>query len=282
MRCNFAVFLVLLLHSAHAWKFLSFPHFLLNAIYRIPTSPIPQVILDIHHPWVQENKHWLERRLNVAAELCAFNSTLRPDPSTSLNGSRTYPADLFSRINIDNNRPGISRFGWANAVARAEELLNCPAALFDVTELNIDIFVHHGISYESTDEPFNPPVEAPRLFADALHAMPNLRRLRWTVPAPQTEEFARVFSERNLTLPAVRELETQKLSHYMIGVCPGIQSLETLDVRDWGHHPADPRLLLIRAAAEAKNLTQLSMGNAGFKEWDAELLKGKCGARTSV
>jgi hypothetical protein len=277
MRRNFAV-LLLLLNATLAWKFLSFPHSLLDAIYRIPTSPIPQFILDARHPWVEENKRWLDRRVDAAQLLCALNSTVRPDPALSGNGSRTYPADLYRRLEIDNSRVDVSRFGWENAVARLHEMLDCPAALLDVTELYVDIFVHHDhdLFYESTEEPLDPPAELPSLFADALLAMPNLRILHWGVPAPRTRPFERLFVERNLTLPGVRDLYVGVFSEYMLGVCSGIESLQPLnDWHDWGYHRDNPHLLLVRAAASATNLTRFGM-RGGFAGWDAEVLGGEC------
>jgi hypothetical protein len=275
MRRDLAV-LPLLLNAAYAWKLLSFPHFLLNAIYRIPTSPIPQFILDARHPWIEENERWLRRRVDAAQLLCTLNSTMRPDPIVSGTGSRTYPADLFRRLEIDNNRAGTSRYGWANAVARLHEMLDCPAALLDITELSVDIAVHHGLSFESTEEPFDPPAGLPGLLADALLAMPNLRILRWGMPAPQTRRFGRLFEERGLALPGVRDLSVGESSEYMLGVCPRTESLQALDWLAWGYHPdVDPHLLLVRAAASLTNLTGLGM-SGGFRQWNAGVLKGEC------
>lgn len=277
MRRNFAV-LLLLLTAACAWKFLSLPHSLLNTIYRTSPSPIPQFILDARRPWVEENKRWLDRREDAAQLLCALNSTVRPDSAVAGNGSRTYPVDLFHRLEIDNNRAGVSRDGWPNAVARLGEMLDCPAALLDVTELYVDIFVHHDhdLFYESTNEPSDPLAELPGLFADALLAMPNLRILHWGVPAPSSRPFERLFVERNLTLPGVRDLYVGVFSEYMRRICPGIESLQPLhDWYGWGYHRDDPHLLLVRAAASATHLTRFGM-EGGHAGWDANVLQGEC------
>jgi hypothetical protein len=277
MRRNLAL-LLLLLSAAYAWKLLSLPHSLLNTIYRTSRSPIPQFILDARLPWVEENKRWLDRRADAAQLLCALNSTVRADPAIAGNGSRAYPVDLFYRLEIDNSRAGVSRDGWPNAVARLHEMLDCPAALLDVTELYVDIFVHHDhdLFYESTNEPSDPPDELPDLFADALLAMPNLRILHWGVPAPSSRPFERLFAERNLTLPGVRDLYVGVFSEYMLGICPGIESLQPLhDWHGWGYHRDDPHLLLVRAAATATNLTRFGMGG-GYDGWDANILQGEC------
>lgn len=266
--------LLLLLPLAQAWKFLTFPHFVLNAFYRIQTSPIPQFILDAQHPWIEENRARLERLPDAAAQLCALDSPLRPDPAISGNSSSTYPEDLFRRLEIDNSRSGVSRFGWANAVARLEEMHRCPAALLDVAELRVDIYVHHDSPFDASQERFNPPAALPGLFSDALQAMPNLRNLSWRVVSPQTQQLGRVFAERNLTLLGVRDLRLGKFSEYMVGVCPGVESLSALDTMPWRHDTPDPHLLLVHAAAAAKNITHFGMRN-GFNGWDIKLLEGR-------
>lgn len=135
-------------------------------------SKLPQFVHDLRHPWINENKDWLEQRETPYQDLCDLDSPLR---SGGIDG-HVYPTDLFKRLEVDNDGAvGTSRSGWGNALGRLRELKDCPAALNDVNHFYINIYISDGM-YGSRKESFNPGHQIPQLFADVLVAMPNLKR----------------------------------------------------------------------------------------------------------
>lgn len=50
-------------------------------------------------------------------------------------GDLKVPADLFHRLEINNARAGVSRYGWKNARDRLNEMKVCPRAPAEVREL---------------------------------------------------------------------------------------------------------------------------------------------------
>ncbi|KAI1647134.1 uncharacterized protein F4817DRAFT_365479 [Daldinia loculata] len=223
-------------------------------------SLIPTFILDTDHPWLSENRGWLESYPDVASALCDKSSQLWTSPSPG----HEIPTDLFSRINIDNNKVGIKRLGWDNAVSRLNELRNCTAALEDVRYLDVCIYVRTGqFSNPLVDSEM--PSELPGLFAEVLASMPHLERLNWRLNAEHTVAFRDEFSRRNLTLPSVRHLVPGAQSHYLLPMCPG---LETLEAGSFFHHPSwnegyregrDSRFDLVRAASSVNSLREFLM-----------------------
>src|ERR1700761_3247148 len=92
-------------------------------------STVPQFILDTRHPWILANQRKLERLPNAEAFLCSGLDS----ESNELKGTETetggealgIPPDLFDNLEIDNNRVGISRPGWPNALERLGEMTRC-------------------------------------------------------------------------------------------------------------------------------------------------------------
>lgn len=132
----YSLVVVFLAHVANAWELQEY----IPAIFSRP-SRIPQFILDARHPWIQENKNALERLPDPKHAVCSLDSSLRfPNSSSPL----TYPSDLFRYLEIDNNRGGVDRAGWSNAVSRLKEMTDCPAALQDVEAFKVEIFAVGG------------------------------------------------------------------------------------------------------------------------------------------
>lgn len=123
----------------------------------------PVFITDTKHPWIHDNRARLEHHPNPHDLFCSITDT------------PAYPADLFHKLKIDNQKVSISRRGWANAVARLQEICACPAALAGAEELDVDIFVYCDRFYDDP-EPAAPPTKLPRLFADVLGSMPKLKK----------------------------------------------------------------------------------------------------------
>jgi hypothetical protein len=157
---------------------------LLPSSLRISTrSELPPFIHDLRHHWIEENIAWLEERPDPTNDLCVANSALR---NGEIEG-RVVPADLFDRLEIDNNRAGIGRKGWINMRDRLQEISECPVALQQVTYLYMD--VHDSeLTMMDLDE------KIIHLLADVLSAMPSLKRIRWGIPAQANKFFDRVFA----------------------------------------------------------------------------------------
>lgn len=250
---------------SHGWQL---PQVSFNLFNR---PKIPQFILDANHPWIKENRVWLERAPEPQHDLCDLHSPLRGPPKES----HGYPADLFKRLEVDNNRVGIHRSGWDNAVARLREMKKCPAALEDAEVLHVDIYVNNGLTYG--EELPEPPEELPPLFAEVLDSMPNLKRLDWGVPAKSSQFFEKAFVQRNLSLPSLQHLVPGAFSDYLVPVCRNIKVLEAGNHWSWRSFWPDatgPHLRLVRFAALAKNITRFSM-TAGYDGWTTTLLGGR-------
>ncbi|OTB19455.1 hypothetical protein K445DRAFT_19062 [Daldinia sp. EC12] len=237
-------------------------------------SSIPTFILDTDHPWLSENRPWLESYPDVANVLSDKSSPLWTNPSPG----REIPADLFSRINIDNNKPGESRLGWDNAIARLAELRSCAAALQDVEYLHVYIYVHESqVNNGLVDGEM--PSELPGMFADVLASMPHLERLDWGLDIEHTVAFGEEFARRNLILPNVRHLVPGAGSHYLISMCP---ALEILEAGSFFHHASwskpisvdqYSRCNLVRAASAASNLKEFTLLGGWSTRMLEEVLK---------
>ncbi|KAK0115824.1 hypothetical protein ONS95_012875 [Cadophora gregata] len=192
-------------------------------------STIPQFILDTNHPWILTNQRKLESLPNAKDFLC-LNPTQTPKnepsaPKTELE----VPPDLFDNLTIDNNRYGISRPGWPNAIERLTEIKNCPRALASAKSLYIDIYVHSGPYSDlwlRALEPSQPPPEVAILFGDVLEALPSLNHLYWGIHNEYAHFFEESFKSRTLTLPSVKSLRTGPFSQYLVGMCPTLERLE--------------------------------------------------------
>jgi hypothetical protein len=249
----------------------------------IGPSRIPTFILDTQHPWVEQHRNQLECVPNVRELLCNPESIQVsapgfPDPIP-------IPNDIFSSLHVDNNRAGISRLGWNNALHRLREIQACPAALRTCESLKVDIYRHGGSEWDNTWEPATPPAELPGLFADVVSQMPKLKKLDWVRPSDSGEDgfqvgttvssFVKGFAERNLTLPAVEHLLLGPGCESFVGMCPNLTTLETGGGLAWPHwyswsNETDPYMALVRAAAGVKSITAFTMST---QSWRPELLE---------
>ncbi|KAM7191285.1 hypothetical protein V8F20_009340 [Naviculisporaceae sp. PSN 640] len=200
-------------------------------------------ISDARHPWI--TKHYL--RLNSQKDVTRALCTLDPsDPSReSLKAhlsARGFalppPEDLFSRLEVDNNRAGVRRPGWQNAVDRLKEILACPAALAHVKSLDVDIYAGDSkrsemyfaptatFSRTDTGEAVN-VAEVSALFAQLFSSAPKLERLSWKIPCRYTQFFERDFDRMGVMFENIRLLKLGAFSDYMVLFAPGLESLET-------------------------------------------------------
>ncbi|KAI0156956.1 hypothetical protein GGR57DRAFT_462823 [Xylariaceae sp. FL1272] len=238
------------LHAPSACRCLLIP---LSGQSTFPRSKIPQFIVDARQPWIIKNKTRLENLQDVKSYLCSAigNSPMVQD---SERPDLEVPPDLFDYLEIDNNRIGMHRPGWPNAMERLREMKECPAALAHVKHFNVDVFVHkseHSEFYLRNLEWSRPSNESMDAFADVLGNMISLERLEWGVPPSSAHYFEHHFTKRGLSMPSVKKLLPGGMSHFLV----------------------DPAILLTHAGAHASNLTSFSI-DYGFLQWTPAILKG--------
>lgn len=247
-------------------------------------STVPQFILDTRHPWILANQRKLEGLPDARAFLC---SDIPSESSGSAGietkiygGGLEVPRDLFDSLEINNNRGGISRPGWPNALERLGEMKKCQQALKQVKTLEVDIFVHsilYSDNYMKILEPSEPPEQLLARFGDVLESMRNLETLKWMIRKEDTHLFEEAFRSRNLTLPSVKHLEPGPSSHYLVSMCPNLEILKNGGRYEWYHgYMPDKRdwgLMLIQAAALTPKLSSFSMVG-GHKGWTPSLVSG--------
>lgn len=213
-------------------------------------SKVPQFILDIDHQWLATNKTWLSRYPDVRSAICSKESDLWTKPGTP---QHALPADLLARINIDNNKYGVSRFGWKNAAERLREIKNCPAALRDVMILHVNVYVYES-KFDTWTESSLPPKELPHLFAEVLSQLPNLETLHWGISLKSAHLFEAAFAEANVILSSVKHIIPAAYSEWLVRRCPNLESLRAgsfFDHASWNSDDFkldyDARIALIKA-----------------------------------
>jgi hypothetical protein len=258
--------------SAQIWL-ASFQQPLKNLIENpLRRSTVPQFIIDAGHPWILANLRKLERLPNAEAFLCSSpdlesRGSAGTKPGTTIEEFEV-PLDLFNNLEINNNRWGISRPGWANALERLGEMQRCPRALNQVKTLDVGIYIHDS-KYSDLHlkilEPSQPPAKLLDLFGDVLQTMRNLETLKWGIPSKHTHFFESTFKSRELTLPSIKHLEPGLSSHYMVAMCPNLDRLEST---------GGSGLPLIEAAASTPKLKRFAM-EGGHDGWTPELISGR-------
>ena len=271
------------LSSAQTWL-ASFQQPLRNFIDNpLRQSTIPQFLLDSRHPWILAHRRQLERLPNAAEFLC----TELVDGRTALE----MPPDLFDSLEVDNTRVGISRSGWANALERFGEISQCPRALERVKEMNLYIYVfdrpYSDRSIRLLEPPFPPP-QLITLLGDVLESMHNLETLKYHIPKQYTHILGK-FRARKLTLPHVKHLEPGPWSHYLVGMCPNLETLANGGGFEWYHgslpdefgYRFDWDFELINSTVSTPKLRQFSMVD-GRNGWSPGLVSGMSVAEFSI
>jgi hypothetical protein len=239
-------------------------------------STIPQFLIDSRHPWILAHRRQLERLPNAEAFLC-----------TEVVDCRTgfeIPPDIFNRLEVNNNRYGISSPGWPSALERFTEMSKCPRALQQVRELDIDIFVYDSRNSDISNkllEPSLPPPQLIAIFGDVLESMSSLEKLTYKIPKEYTRLFGQAFQARTLTLPSVRHLEPGPWSHYLVRMCPNLESLANGGGYQWNHgylpeefgYRFQWAFEFIQATVSSPKLRRFSMVG-GHDGWSPELVSG--------
>lgn len=232
-------------------------------------SRIPTFILDLNHPWIQENRKLLERLDDPSSALCSLNSTIR----LGLH-DHAVPPDLYKYLEIDNNKAGVDRPGWKNARMRLQEIRACPAALRDVEHFKVDIWVSDGRYGIGKAEPKKPPQDLPEIFMLVLREMTRLQELEWCTFDNGNAEFQHAFDEAGLKLPSVRKLTPAASAVFLAKSCPNVQDLRSewslgRSYLRWAPHN-DPRWQFVESTSHLDHLTTFGMEG----DWKIELLTG--------
>ncbi|KAL5319325.1 hypothetical protein ACEPPN_012376 [Leptodophora sp. 'Broadleaf-Isolate-01'] len=265
------------LSSLQTWL-ASFQQPIMNLIenpYR--KSTIPQFIIDTQHPWILANQRKLESLLNAEVFLCFNrNSDSHGNEIEGIEADLEIPPDLYENLTIDNHCADVFRPGWPNALERLTEINRCPLALAQVKNLHLGIYVYRGANadfWPKILEPSHPPSKLPALFGDILESMTRLESLTWAMGREEAHFFEEPFMARNFSLLSVTSLELGPSSHYLVGMCPNLERLESgggwyesggySDETDW-------RVLFIQSAASATKLKRFAM-DGSFAGWSPAL-----------
>ncbi|KAI0491168.1 hypothetical protein F4859DRAFT_508956 [Xylaria cf. heliscus] len=227
-------------------------------------SRVPQFILDARHPWILENQDKLERLPDAESYLCSLPQASTTDIEEN---GLDVPPGLFEYLEIDNNRYGVDRPGWPNALLRLREINRCPAALSQAKNFSTSIYAHRGPYTDFSKrilEPPRPPTKVLDLFADMLGNMTSLETLKWGIPALDVRYFEERFAERGLVLPSVRRLEPVSMGASLVRACPNITIFK-------GRDRGEPEALL-QAAMLAPNLKRFEV-HYGHHVWTQSLIQ---------
>ncbi|KAK2771137.1 hypothetical protein CKAH01_14501 [Colletotrichum kahawae] len=237
-----------------------------------PKAKIPQFILDTRHPWLTTHADEVSKLEDPKAIFCTplkdAIASSNHDPECGhdwqLNGL-DIPHDLFHRLEIDNNRVGIDRYGWTNARNRLLEMKDCPRALEEVRELKVDIFAHRG-------EPVLPPGELPGLFAEVMGGMKGLRRLDWTIRGwDENAAFREEFYRQGVEMRSVEELKANMYASWIRDSTPRLRMLEVKSDDWYDSKPEDWRefpLVWLESLGRMQELKSLNLGGIW---WDKQV-----------
>ncbi|ORY61561.1 uncharacterized protein BCR38DRAFT_36757 [Pseudomassariella vexata] len=242
------------------------------------SSIIPQFLIDSQHPWIVTNQRQLEGLPDVEAFLY---SSLESTKGTAehANYGIDMPPDLFEYVEIDNNRWGVDRPGWPNALERLREMKRSPLAMARVKTFKVEIWVHdsqYADWYLRMLEPLQPPKELLSLFVDVLESMESLETLKWNIPVEHGHWIEETLNERNLSMPSVKRLDLGPFSHYLVGMCPNLETLEPGGrfVRNgYWPHLGDPVPMMVESAGSAPKLKRFSV-ESGVGGWSPAFVSG--------
>ena len=250
----------------------------LNPIFNpFGRTKLPMFLLEKNHPWVNENRQWLEVRKDPTRDLCHVDSALN---NGGIDG-RVVPEDLFHFLFVDNN--AFDRRGptWRFTRHRLREMHGCPLALKSVKHLVIDPYRSDG-RWHSRYDRIDPGVEVPELMVDVLSLMSNLELLEWHVNSESAPFFAKAFEEKGVPLPSVTHLIPYPSSEFLVPLCP---NLSKLSIGSWGVNHGwsarwwsprgdpDPVQVLLDQAAKLPSIQELEIEEHSIG-WTCDKIKG--------
>ncbi|OHE92841.1 hypothetical protein CORC01_11847 [Colletotrichum orchidophilum] len=279
----FLVFALLFQGLATAWELPSFQVPLISSwLGSSNVAPrVPQFVLDTGHPWLMSHARELSNLPDPASFICtsAVGDGLPRDgdfdqgESANLRNGLEIPADLFHRLEINNNRAGVNRYGWKNAHDRLNEMRACPRALQEARHLTVDVWVYTGAGWETLDHIWDtltaestlPPKPVPMLFSEVMGKMENLSTIEWMIRgAGGNAAIGEAFINDGTRLPGVKQLATNVDAPWLIDVCPSLTSLKADRGRSgWlgTEAKANREEVWFAAAGRAQGLKKLHMGN---------------------
>ncbi|GKT61889.1 hypothetical protein ColTof3_09228 [Colletotrichum tofieldiae] len=240
---------------------------------------IPQFILDTQHPWLSVHANDLSRVADPASALCTHindpsprNEIKREDAQVA--SSLDIPADLFYKLEIDNNRVGISRYGWKNARNRLAEMKACPRALQEVQQLKIDIYVYQDSPWGILGtESRLPPKALTAMFAEVLGSMKNLKKLNYMVRGTdENAAIAKAFIDSRTELSGVEQLTVNMAAPMLIDMCPSVTCLVAKRDILWQDYELKVDEVWMKAAGQLKGLKKLHLGDVVWKDGMVDLI----------
>ncbi|VUC33941.1 unnamed protein product [Clonostachys rosea] len=251
MKCIFAVALLFAVVSA-----LKYPIFSSSSA----SNKIPQFILDLNNDCIEANRHILELQGNPKEALCHRESPLRdslpfqvPDDffhelfidntrfSTPRKGWQNAKDRLSEILDCPAALESCTRFhvdiyrhkydgpeegpGSANSTAASGSIIIHP----NVTMNNR--YMGASIAPIDTSHDLGEQADAPTtlvdLFVSVLTSMPNLQTVEWKGPegTGQGEHFEKMFTERQLALPTVKNMHLRSNFIFLAATAPSLESL---------------------------------------------------------
>lgn len=178
------------------------------------------------------------------------------------------PADLFRKLEINNDGPEGSCDGWSNTIERLKEMRACPRALKEVRELDVDVYVRERAPWNALTEPL------PALLNEVLGSMDNLEKLDWMIRGlNENAAIGEAFVQSGTRLGSVEELTANIFAPWLIDVCPSVKRLEARrdkSVRSPRSHRKDTNEDWVKAAGRLKGLKKLHLGNIAWGSAMAE------------
>jgi hypothetical protein len=248
------------------------PQAILN-LFTKPACRLPPFICSVEHPWLEENRSWLERMPDPVKELCSHDGKLRP-------GGSLVPADLFRHLSVDSRHQTIDHDDADSAEANVRDISNCTAALQDVESVDVNIRMpYHYVRMlgdpmldwkKSEVEPIDP--ELPKLLAHLLGSLPRLSSLKWSATGEWNDHFCKVFKSANLTLPSIKHFDPAPKMACLVEMCPKLETIEATQIefrRD--HRSRRVSEYLINATSHARQLSNFTMAGG----WEIENIEGQ-------
>ncbi|KXH54558.1 hypothetical protein CSAL01_10042 [Colletotrichum salicis] len=242
------------------------------------TSRVPQFVLDTGHSWFTIHAHELSSLPDVtsfiytisADDAYSQDSVTDGDESANVREGIEVPADLFHRLEINNHRAGVSRYGWMNVHNKLEEIKACPRALAEVRDLTVELTLQTlGDTWDHPAAKSTPPPKpVPASFSEVMGNMKSLSTIDWLIRgADENAAIGKAFIEDGTRLTGVKHLVTSMNAPWLVDACPSLTSLEAKRDRFvWGEDAYVRDEAWFAAARRAKGLRKLDMGNVDWMD----------------
>jgi hypothetical protein len=224
------------------------------------SNQIPQFILDLENDYIEANRHILELHGNPKEVLCHQESPLRdslpfsvPDDlfnelfidntrfSTPRRGWENAQDRLSEILNCPAALESCSRF-YVDIYRHEYDTSHQGPRSPDSTAALGSVMIHPNATmkyrymgesitpidiYNELGEQADAPTALADLFVDVLASMPNLQTIEWKGPEGtfQGEHFEKMFTERRLSLPTVKNMHLRSNFIFLAGMAPNLELL---------------------------------------------------------